>query len=94
MVYLSGGESYHWCDVSVCVLASDLLVLVLLPVVNLVSEVDLSSVSVFDCEIVEPQTVSSPESVAPLFRWSVKSARKRKQAWRQCFSSRCPRERQ
>ena len=58
VVDLLGNESDHWRDVSVCVLASVPSVLVVISLVNVVCEVDLPSVSVSDCEIVEPQTLS------------------------------------
>ena len=56
VVDVSGDESEHWCEVSVCVLVSVPHVLDLISPANLVCDVDLPSVSVSDCEIVEPQT--------------------------------------
>ena len=52
MVDLSWDECEHWCEVRVCVLAS------VLSLVNVACDVDLSSVSVSDCEIVESQVLS------------------------------------
>ena len=90
-----GDESEHWCEVSMCVLASALVVTDLFSPANVVRDVDVSSVSVSDFEMVEPQTFFlSPESVTPAFRWSVNSARTRRQTWRRSLSSRYPRERQ
>ena len=55
---LSGSENDNWCEVSVCVAASVHLVLDLTPPVNLVCEWGFPSVSVSDCETVDPQTFS------------------------------------
>ena len=55
---LSESENDNWCEVSVCVAASVHLVLDLTPPVNLVCEVGFPSVSVSDCEPVDPQTFS------------------------------------
>ena len=56
VVDVSGDESEHWGEVSVCVLVSVPHVLDLISPANLVCDVDLPSVSVFDFEIVEAQT--------------------------------------
>ena len=67
------GKSKHWCEASVCVLASVPIVTHLFSAVNVVCDVDLSTVSVPDGETVEPQTFSLlPESVPPVLRWSVR----------------------
>ena len=55
VVDLSGEASEHWCEVSVCVLASVSLVLSL---ISLVNDVNSPSVAVSDWEIVESQTFS------------------------------------
>ena len=78
-----------------CVPASALVVTDLLSPANVVRDVDSSWFSVSDFEMVEPQTFFlSPESVTPAFRWSVNSARTRRQTWRRSLSGRYPRERQ
>ena len=69
MWWVSRVMSEHWCEVNVCVHVSVLLLPVLNPLLNLVGEVDLPSFSVFDCECVQPQTLSFSRkrgaSVAP-----------------------------
>ena len=67
--------------------------LVLISLVDMVCEVESFSVSVLDCEI-DATVFLFPENVSQPLRWIVNSTRKRKQAWRQRFSRRCPRERQ
>ena len=80
-----------------CVLAPVAFLLVLISLVNMVCEVDLPSVSLYfsDYEVIEPQAFGfPPESVAPAFRWSVRTTKERKQARKRRPSSRCRRGRQ
>ena len=86
MVEVSGDESGHWCEVSVCDLDSVLSVLILILLVDMVCDLDLP---VTEFEVDESQTQSVFHKCG-----ATSSTRKRKQAWTQRQSSRCPRGRQ
>ena len=86
VVEVSGDESGHWCQASVCGLDSVLSVLILILLVDMECDLDLL---VTEFEVDESQTHSVFQKCGV-----TSSTRKRKQARTQRQSSRCPRGRQ